>query len=156
MTGVLRLLALGLALCLFSACGPTTYVHRTTFSYGSSGKVAEARAIGGEKMAPYEQTLAAEYLYQAQWLAGYARFQDANRFSLKALQSAQKSREVTLRRQRNDELPIYVPGKSYITKEGLIRRGRPDDVVGQDMDEEKPPLTDAEIEGQKEKKGEKK
>lgn len=147
MTGVLRLLALGAPLGL-AACGPVTYLSRVTF--GATGEVARARAGNCEQMAPYEYTLAAEYLRKAQLLASYARFQDANQFAQRSLDMAAKAREVTGERERKDELPIFVPdGTMYITPRGAVRKGKPSDVGSGDnekppldVDSEKPPLGD--------------
>ncbi len=140
MTGVLRLLALGTPLgLLLTGCGPTTYLHRVTF--GASPQMAQAKVGNAEKMAPYEYTRAREYLYQSMWLAGYARWADSNDFGKKAGDAAVMSREVTQRREKNDELPIYVPGAAnYLTRDGQIRRGSPNS--GQATDSERPSLND--------------
>lgn len=143
MTGVLRLLALATPLGLF-ACGPVTYVSRVTF--GATGEVAQARTGNAEKMAPYEYTIAAEYLAKSKELAGYARFHDANNFAKRSKDMAVKSRDVTSRREKKDELPIYVPGENmYINKDGAVKRGKPTD-PNQASDDEKPPLGDLDAE----------
>ncbi len=148
MTGVLRLLAMGTLPCLLllvPACGPMTYLSRVTF--GASGKVAQAQVTGGEKMAPYEYTAATEYLQKSRELAGYARFHDANNFGQKSKDMAQKSIEVASSRERNNELPIFVPdGSMYIDKSGAVKKkGRPG-ASNQAIDNEKPPLTPADDE----------
>lgn len=146
MIGVLRPTVSGLLGCLalLSACGPITYVHRVTFN--GTGEVAQARVANAEKMAPYEYTAASAYLLRAQELAGYARFQDANDFAQKARGHAKKAVDVARTRERRDELPQFIPdGSMYITKEGTVKRGRPNDPV-QDVDDEKPPLGDVDTE----------
>lgn len=144
MTRVLRLLVLGAPLSFatsfvasFAACGPVTYVSRVTF--GASGEVAKAKVSNGEKMAPYEYITAQAYLQKSKELAGYARFQDSNRFAQRSLDMARKAREVAGERERKDEQPIYVPdGTMYITSKGTVRLGRPND--NQSVDSERPPL----------------
>ncbi len=148
MTGVSRLLALGVLPWLFlaPACGPITYVSRVTF--GASGDVAEARTINAEQMAPYEYTAAVEYLHRAKELAGYARFHDANNFAKKARQQAADAKKVTQRRTKGNELPIFNPNDKsvFITKEGYVRRkssldqGDTDYEKPPGLDNEKPPL----------------
>ncbi len=141
MTRVLRLLAMGTLPCLLSlvpACGPVTYVSRVTF--GASGQVAQARVGNAEKLAPYEYTAATEYLQKSREVAGYARFHDANNFGQKSKDMAEKAQKVATFRERNDELPIFVPdGSMYITKDGGVKKGKPGDPV-QGTDNEKPPL----------------
>jgi hypothetical protein len=140
MTGVLRLCALGAPLVLLlSACGPFTYVSRVTF--GATPEMARARVTNAEKLAPYEYTAATEYLRKSKELAGYARFHDANTFGKKARELADKSQKVARKREKNDELPIYRnDGSMYITREGAVRKGSPDDAANQAVDSEKPSL----------------
>lgn len=143
MTGVLRLLALSALpwLALVPACGPVTYVRHVTF--GATGDVAQARIRDGEKMSPYEFTAAREYLQRAKELAGYARFQDANKFAKKSEELATASLKVSERRRKNNELPIYDPkDKSvFITKDGFVKRKSS---LDSDADYEKPPGLDNE------------
>lgn len=131
--------ALGLPLgLLLGACGPFTYVSRVTF--GASPEHARARVTNAEKMAPYEYTAATEYLRKSKELAGHARFHDANNFGKKAREMAEKAQQVARHREKNDELPIFIPdGTMYITKEGGVRRGSPSD-PHQEVDSERPSL----------------
>lgn len=143
MTGVSRLLALGVLpwLALVTGCGPVTYVSRVTF--GASGDVAEARTVNGEQMAPYEYTSAVEYLRRAKELAGYARFHDANNFAAHAQKDAKDARKVAQRRTKNNELPIYNPNDKsmFITRDGFVKRKSS---LEADTDYEKPPGLDNE------------
>lgn len=143
MTGVSRLLALGVLpwLALVTGCGPVTYVSRVTF--GASGDVAEARTVNGEQMAPYEYTSAVEHLRRAKELAGYARFHDANNFAAHAQKDAKDARKVAQRRTKNNELPIYNPNDKsmFITRDGFVKRKSS---LEADTDYEKPPGLDNE------------
>ena len=149
MTGVSRLLALGVLPWLFlaPACGPITYVSRVTF--GATGDVAEAKTLNAEQMAPYEYTAATQYLRRAKELAGYARFHDANKFAAEARHQASDAKKVAQRRSKGNELPIYNPNDKsiFITKEGFVRRkssldqGDTDYEKPPGLDNEKPPLT---------------
>ena len=143
MTGVSRLLALGILpwLALVTGCGPVTYVSRVTF--GASGDVAEARTVNGEQMAPYEYTSAVEHLRRAKELAGYARFHDANNFAAHAQKDAKDARKVAQRRTKNNELPIYNPNDKsmFITRDGFVKRKSS---LEADTDYEKPPGLDNE------------
>lgn len=143
MTGVSRLLALGVLpwLALVSGCGPVTYLSRVTF--GATGDVAEARIVNGEQMAPYEYTAAVEYLRRAKELAGYSRYHDANNFAALAQKDAKAAKKVAQRRTKNNELPIYNPNDKsmFITRDGFVKRKSS---LESDTDYEKPPGLDNE------------
>jgi hypothetical protein len=74
-----------------SACGPVQYVGQVTMD--ASREVAAARSAQAEKYAPYEYTMAVEYLHKARELAGYAKYQSAIRFGKKAEVMAKSARE---------------------------------------------------------------
>jgi len=130
MRGMLRLpvvgpnplVCLGLLGCLGSACGPISYLSRATF--GASQDIEVLRGTDAPEMAPYEWTAATENLRRSQELAGYARFQDANKFAKSAQDNAANAKKVRDRRVQNQELPIYKPGDKtlFITQDGVVKR----------------------------------
>ncbi len=77
-----------------SACGPVQYVGQVTMD--ASSALAAARSAGGVRHAPYEMTMAEEFLHKAREEAGYARYQTAIRFGRKAEQMAVKARALAL------------------------------------------------------------
>ena len=132
-------LVMGLGLCgLVPGCGPITYVSRVTF--GASGELSQAKILKGDQLAPYEYTSADAYLRKAKELAGYARFQEANRFATRAGERARQAKDVATTRERRDELPVFIPdGSMYISPKGTVKRGKPSDAP-QESDGERPPL----------------
>ena len=89
--------ALGLVLIVALAvgCGPVSYVNQVTRR--ASYEVAAAKAAQADKYAPYEYTLAVEYLHKAREEAGYADYQAAIRFGNKAEEHAKKARELAIK-----------------------------------------------------------
>lgn len=61
-----------------TACGPVQYIGQVTMR--ASDAVDQARAAGAERAAPYEYTMAVEYLHKAREEEGYADHQAAIRF----------------------------------------------------------------------------
>ncbi|MCS6899581.1 MAG: DUF4398 domain-containing protein [Myxococcales bacterium] len=86
-------LGLVLSLGLFatlgaSGCGGVLYAVQAS---SASSKVNEARAIGAEKLAPYEFYLAEEHLYKASEEASQANYGDAADLAEKAEEAAEKA-----------------------------------------------------------------
>ncbi|HJZ85825.1 MAG TPA: hypothetical protein VKN99_11675 [Polyangia bacterium] len=69
--------------------------------------VEAARAVGADKLAPYEYTSAVEYLHKAREEASYAQFQFAIAFGHKSEDMAEKARLLALERAR--EQPAAPP-----------------------------------------------
>ncbi len=84
-----------LAFLWVGACGPVQYVAQVT--QDASREVAAARSSQADKYAPYEMTMAEEYLHKARELAGYAKYQDAIRFGKKAELMAKTAREICMK-----------------------------------------------------------
>jgi hypothetical protein len=59
-------------------------------------EVAAAKSAQADKYAPYEYTMAVEYLHKAREEAGYADYQSAIRFGKRSEESAKKAREIAL------------------------------------------------------------
>jgi len=82
-------LALGLLAALgASGCGGVLYAVQAS---SASSKVNEARAIGAEKLAPYEYYLAEEHLQKASEEASQANYGDAVDLAEKAEEAADKA-----------------------------------------------------------------
>ena len=89
-TGRTALAVLGLA--LLTACGPIEYVNQVTRR--ASSEVDKAKEARADQLAPYEYTLAVEYLHKAREEASFADFQAANRFGRKAAEAAKLAAEL--------------------------------------------------------------
>jgi hypothetical protein len=75
---------------LASACGGVYYAAAIN---GASSRVAEAREVGAEQLAPYEYHYAREHLRQAEVEAAKAAYSDAAAFAETAEEYAQKAIE---------------------------------------------------------------
>jgi hypothetical protein len=73
-------------------CGGVYYAVNVT---SASAKVAEARELGAEQMAPYEYHYAKAHLEQAQVEASEASYSDAANFAETAEEYANRAIEVT-------------------------------------------------------------
>jgi hypothetical protein len=82
------------ALALTLACGPVQYVSQVT--QRASAAVQSARSAGADKYAPYEFTMAEQYLHKAREEEGYSDHQAAIRFGKKAEIYANKARRIAL------------------------------------------------------------
>ena len=71
-----------------SGCGGTLYAVQAS---SASSKVNEAKAIGAEKLAPYEFYLAEEHLQKASEEASHANYGDAVELAEKAEEAADKA-----------------------------------------------------------------
>lgn len=94
--GALAALLASAALAL-SGCGGVNYAVTVT---AASGRLAEARQMGAEQVAPYEYYYAKAHLEQAQVEAAEASYSDATRFAETADEYAQKAIEATKTKQR--------------------------------------------------------
>ena len=82
----LKLASAALAALLLLGCGPIEYVNQVTRR--ASSDVERAKEARADKWAPYEYTLAVEYLHKAREEASFADFQAANRFGRRAAEAA--------------------------------------------------------------------
>lgn len=80
-------------------CGSVLYINQVTRK--ASASVAAAEAVNAAEYAPYEYTLAREYLHKAREEAAHADFQAANRFGRKAETAADEARELAIARAGN-------------------------------------------------------
>ena len=77
-------------------CGPIEYINQVTRR--ASSEVEAARAARADKFAPYEYTLAVEYLNKAREEAAAADYQAANRFGRKSATAAAEARALAVAR----------------------------------------------------------
>jgi hypothetical protein len=82
------------ALALTVGCGPVQYVSQV--SGRASAALASAKSAGADKYAPYEYTMATQYLHKAREEEGYSDHQAAIRFGKKAEIFANKARRIAL------------------------------------------------------------
>jgi hypothetical protein len=81
-------LGLVLGALLGTGCGGTLYAVQAS---SANSKVSEARAVGAEKLAPYEFYLAEEHLKKASEEASQANYGDAVELAEKAEEAADKA-----------------------------------------------------------------
>ena len=82
-------------------CGSALYINQVTRK--ASASVAAAEAVNAAEYAPYEYTLAVEYLHKAREEAAHADFQAANRFGREAEAAADQATELAVQRAGNPE-----------------------------------------------------
>ncbi|MFH0902982.1 MAG: DUF4398 domain-containing protein [Pseudomonadota bacterium] len=82
------------------ACGPVEYVNQVTRR--ARYEVGAAKAAVAERYAPYEYTMAVEYLRKAREEAGASDYQAAIRFGKVAEQMARKATETALAKASAD------------------------------------------------------
>lgn len=98
------------------ACGPIEYINQVTRQ--ASSRVDAAREARADQLAPYEFTLAVEYLRKAREEASYADFQAANRFGRIAAEAAEKAVELAVARAADPDRaarelpPRNLPGRT--------------------------------------------
>lgn len=88
-----------LLLALVAACGPITYINDVTRK--ASTDVEAARAAQADQYAPYEYTLAVEYLRKAREEAAHADFEAASRLGRMASKAARRAVELSIVEVRN-------------------------------------------------------
>lgn len=96
MTRVRRLGALALGLLGLAGCGPIEYVSQV--SNRARRALAEARAQGADRRAPYEYALADAYLIKAREEGARSSYQRAIDFGRRAEEQAQRA--MALARER--------------------------------------------------------
>jgi hypothetical protein len=82
--------AAGLLAAAVTGCGPLEYLNQV--SGKATRAVAAAKAMGGDRYAPYEYTSAVEYLHKAREEAGYAEYQVAIDYGRRAEEFALRAR----------------------------------------------------------------
>lgn len=92
-------LAVGAAATVLAGCGGIQY---TVVSSAAASRLEEARALGAERLAPYEYYFAKEHLEQAQIEASHASYsdavllaQEADRYASTAIEAIRKSKSDT-------------------------------------------------------------
>jgi len=109
----LSMMVLGLV-----ACGPIEYVNQVTRR--ASTEVDAARSARADQLAPYEYTLAVEYLHKAREEAAAADYQAANRFGRKSAAAAAHARELAKARAADPaRAERELPPKS-LSKDGSV------------------------------------
>jgi len=110
--GVRALGAAGLLAAAVSGCGPLEYLNQVG---GKAARaVADAKAAGAERHAPYEYTSAVEYLHKAREEAGYAEYQVAIDYGRRAEEFALRAQALAEEKSRSGaatELPA-APGRA--------------------------------------------
>jgi hypothetical protein len=87
-------IACTLATLLGGGCGPIEYLNQVGSK--ASSAVAAAKLAQADRYAPYEYTLAEEYLHKAREEAGYAQYQDSIEFGRKAEEAAHRARAIAV------------------------------------------------------------
>jgi hypothetical protein len=90
--GAFGVVALVMALGSTSACGGVYYAVEVN---GAASRLAEARELGAEQLAPYEYYYAKSHLEQAQVEASEASYSDAAIYAETADEYAQKAIELS-------------------------------------------------------------
>ncbi len=91
-TTAFGVLALALALGATSGCGGVYYAVQVN---GAAARLAEARELGAEQLAPYEYYYAKSHLEQAQVEASEASYSDAALYAETADEYAEKAVELS-------------------------------------------------------------
>jgi hypothetical protein len=95
----MRIATLALISALSGAIGCGGVQYSITASAASS-RVAEAKALGAEQLAPYEYYFAKEHLEQAQLEASEASYSDATNLAEEAEEHASTAIELTQKARR--------------------------------------------------------
>jgi len=111
------LAALSMAVLGLVGSGPIEYINQVTRR--ASSQVDAARAARADQLAPYEYTLAVEYLHKAREEAAAADYQAANRFGRKAAVAAGKARELAVARAADPQR-----AERELPPKGLLKDGR--------------------------------
>lgn len=82
---------MGIALLFTTtACGPILSTSRRS---DAEDAIAKAEQMNAAERAPYEYTLAVEYLHKADELWGYSKFGDSAEYAAKAIEMAKAAAE---------------------------------------------------------------
>jgi len=94
-----RFIAIGAAASALVGCGGVQY---TAVSSAASSRLEEARALGAERLAPYEYYFAKEHLEQSRIEAAHASYsdavvlaQEADEYASAAIEAIRKSKSET-------------------------------------------------------------
>lgn len=99
----MRLLLVVAAFTVLSAgCGP---IQSTAALIDADVAVESARAAGAEKASPFEFDSAQLYLQKAREVSGYAQYEAATRFALKAKDLAGVARKNSVAASNREETP---------------------------------------------------
>lgn len=79
-----------LVLGLMSGCGP---IMSTSRRIDAQEALTKAEAVNADKLAPYEYTLAREYLRKADELWGYSQFGYSSDYAQKSIDMAKEAEE---------------------------------------------------------------
>src|SRR5688500_14261958 len=86
-----------------AGCGPVEYLSQV--GRRAAHAVDAAKAAGAEKLAPYEYTLATEYLHKAREEGGYAQYEVAAAYGRKAAAMGEKARLLSIERAQKGSAP---------------------------------------------------
>ena len=79
-----------ITLLLVAGCGPILSTKGTS---EAKDALAKAEAVNAAERAPYEYTLAQEYLRKADELWGHSKFGDSHKYAQKAIEMAKAAEE---------------------------------------------------------------
>jgi len=88
--------------CLLLGCGPVT---ATRVIDSADAALVRTRGADGDKLAPYETTLAALYLAKAREKQGYAQYEDAEILAAEARRFADAASLKAGQRRATDPVP---------------------------------------------------
>lgn len=83
-------LILLITMMLFTGCGP---IMSTRGISDAKDALAKAEAVNAAERAPYEYTMAREYLRKADELWGYSKFGDSSDYAQKSIEMAKAAEE---------------------------------------------------------------
>jgi len=89
MQKIIKLIILTTLLYMIPACGPIAYMSKVGIT--ANREFSGAKEAQAEKYSPYEYWSAYYYLHRARHKAGYADYQDANRYGQKCIDNSEKA-----------------------------------------------------------------
>ncbi len=93
----MRLLCVAFLAAVLLGCGPVEYLY--TVAANANRAVAQARAAGAERLAPYEYWSSVEYLQMARETGSYADWQLADRYGEKAEKMAKEASAIAAKKR---------------------------------------------------------
>lgn len=84
-----KLIVLSSLVVVFVSCGPVEYMSKVGIT--ANREFSAAKEAQGEKYSPYEYWSAYYYLHRARHKAGYADYQDANRYGTRCTEMSKRA-----------------------------------------------------------------